>query len=406
MQQQHKASMHKRHTRLLQAYREYSKELAAILSPMLNSGAGDVTDVIAAEDMQGQTSVDLPASPPWLQALEHALPWRMTLETYLSNLFRDWCWGEESGELAEAYKPLRGLLSPEMSEKSGQSIELSGKRMLVLGAGASRLAYEFHQEHALDLTICCDIHPLFLYAAQKITQGRKLTLTEWPLAPIDSASFAVKRRLKAPKPARPGLHFLLTDVVSTDFQPNSFDVVLTPWFIDIIPLDFESLTKSINRVLKPQGLWVNTGSCFFEHAEPCHQHAPEELAGVLSEQGFVGIETRQDQQPYLQCPESAYGRVEKVVSFRASKQQECLPPSGGSKKLPDWLVHLDRPIPREARFERFAAGQVFYGEVAQAIDGKRSMSQLGEEWAERLGTTPEDAVASLASFLYKIWRSS
>ncbi|HXV39338.1 MAG TPA: hypothetical protein VD701_00070, partial [Steroidobacteraceae bacterium] len=66
-------------------------------------------------------------------ALGTELPLRQGLTTYYPNLHRDWCWGE-----AENRASLEAVIA---------SLPQNGapQRVLVLGAGAGRLAYDLHQ---------------------------------------------------------------------------------------------------------------------------------------------------------------------------------------------------------------------------------------------------------------------
>ena len=100
--------------------------------------------------------------------------------------------------------------------------------MLVLGAGAGRLAYDLHQALKPPLTVALDFNPLFLLAASRILAGPPLELYEFPIAPRSIADHAVLRRHEAPAPPAAGFELVLADASSPPFLPGRFDLVLTP----------------------------------------------------------------------------------------------------------------------------------------------------------------------------------
>lgn len=159
-------------------------------------------------------------------------------------------------------------------------------RLLVLGAGAGRLAYDVHQECAPELTVVLDINPLLLFTARRMFTGERLELWESPLAPRESTDVAVRRVLCAPRPARPGIECGFADALDPPFAEESFDVVLTPWLVDIIDEDFAVLAARINRVLTIGGRWVSFGPLAFAQRRPALRYSTQEVTDLLEETGF------------------------------------------------------------------------------------------------------------------------
>ena len=92
-------------------------------------------------------------------ALGTELPVSQGLTTYYPNLHRDWCWGDSENRAS-----LEAVLS---SLPAGAS----PRRVLVLGAGAGRLAYDLHEALRPVLTVALDFNPLFMLALQRIVTG-------------------------------------------------------------------------------------------------------------------------------------------------------------------------------------------------------------------------------------------
>src|SRR5690606_3628478 len=114
-------------------------------------------------------------------------------------------------------------------------------RTLVLGAGAGRLAYDFHERCGTASTTALDFNPLLVLLAARAARGEAIELYEFPLAPRSTAEQAVLRRLAAPRPARHGLRFVLGDANRPPFPAGAFDTVITPWLVDILPEPFDVL---------------------------------------------------------------------------------------------------------------------------------------------------------------------
>ncbi|MDH4261314.1 MAG: carnosine N-methyltransferase family protein, partial [Gammaproteobacteria bacterium] len=207
-------------------------------------------------------------------ALGTELPLNQGLSSYYTNLHRDWCWGE--AENAAGLAAVMGVLAGRQAQ-----------RALVLGAGAARLAYDLHCTLQPGLTVALDFNPLFMLAARRILSGQALELYEFPIAPRTIADHAILRRLASPMSPPPGLELLLADASSPPFKPCGFDLVLTPWFIDVAGEPAAVLLRRINRLLAPGGIWTNHGSLAFADGSPADALSLEELLEALPAAGFT-----------------------------------------------------------------------------------------------------------------------
>ena len=96
-------------------------------------------------------------------ALRSRLPTDQGLNTYYPNIHRDWAWGEE--ENRASLKQIRSVLHDHAD---------LGK-VLVLGAGAGRLAYDVHTQLQCELTVAMDFNPLLMLVAKTVTSGESLS---------------------------------------------------------------------------------------------------------------------------------------------------------------------------------------------------------------------------------------
>ncbi|HEY8946094.1 MAG TPA: hypothetical protein VIM73_17620, partial [Polyangiaceae bacterium] len=87
---------------------------------------------------------------------------------YLACVFRDWAWAD--GQDAENARSLAAL------RRVGERQALG--RILVLGAGACRLAYDLHAHCGATHTAVVDRDPFLLVMAEAVIRGASVALTE------------------------------------------------------------------------------------------------------------------------------------------------------------------------------------------------------------------------------------
>ncbi len=319
-------------------------------------------------------------------ALGTELPLHQGLTSYYTNLHRDWCWGdsENRASLEAVLASLPAGLAPE--------------RLLVLGAGAARLAYDLHCGLRPKLTVALDFNPLFLLAAARIIAGGALELYEFPIAPRTIADHAVLRRHAAPRSPPPGLELLLADASAPPFQPRRFDLVLTPWLVDVAGEPVGRLMQRINGLLATGGHWVNHGSLAFADAAPHAALSLEELLARLPQYGFRPIGAQEERLPYLCSPASRHGRQESVITFCTAKQRDCAPLAAG-REIPEWLSHDDRPVPVLPQFRAQALSTRVYAFLLAMIDGERTLLDMARLMEQQKLMTAEDALPAIRRFL-------
>jgi SAM-dependent methyltransferase len=319
-------------------------------------------------------------------ALGTELPLNQGLSTYYPNLHRDWCWGDVENRAS--------LLAVQSCLPTG----VKPQRILVIGAGAGRLAYDLHQALRPVLTVACDFNPLFLLAAARILAGEALELYEFPIAPRSIADHAVLRRHQAPELPAPGLALVLADASAPPFLPGRFDAVLTPWFIDVAGEPVSRLLPRINALLAPGGLWIHHGSLTFADAAPAEAPSVEELLEALPAHGFEPTEAREEPQPYLGSPASRHARLEGVVTFAARKARDAPPPAPG-RELPEWIQHTDLAVPALPQFRAQALSTRVYAFLLAMIDGERSIRDMARLMEQQKLMPADDAVPAIRRFL-------
>ncbi len=354
-------------TGLLEAHTDQQERLRALLQDFLGGSP--------------------PASRPTYLALRTRLPSDQGVNTYYQNLHRDWAW--DTDENTQALELVAGELPD------------SFERLLVLGAGAGRLAYDLHHLRRPAVTVALDFNPLLLTVGQKLSAGETVRLWEFPLAPRSAEEQACLNEMSV-EAASPGLHFVLADALRPPFAPGSFDVVVTPWLVDIVPAELGEFAARINRLLTNGGRWVNFGSLSFSHAEPAHNYTRDECPDVVQTQGFANFQSREDDIPYMGSPLSRHRRVERVLTWSAEKIGNA-PSLRRHRALPDWLVTGKDPVPATQSFQYQAASARIHSFVMGLIDGKRSIRDMAKHMeAQRLmeATEAEGVIRQFFTAMY------
>jgi uncharacterized protein YbaR (Trm112 family) len=353
---------------LSSAYDDHARRLQALLAP-LDLGA-----------KQAQLATHM--------GLRTRLPASQDLTSYYVNLHRDWVWGAEENEAS-----FRLLAELAAGHEPG--------RTLVLGTGASRLAYDFHTRAAPELTVGVDINPLLLLAAHRIVSGGSVSLYEFPLAPRRLDDHAILRQLAAPKPVDERFHLVFADALHAPFAADSFDTVVTPWFVDIIAADLAELAPRVNRLLRTGGRWLNFGSLSFGHREAALCYTREETLEILREQGFESMLEREAELPYMRSPASRHARLETVVAFAAAKRTAVTAPAE-HQSLPDWLLDDRRAVPLLPQFEMTSVATRIYAFVMSLIDGRRSAHDIAQVLVAQKLMTAEEAAPAVRAFLTRM----
>lgn len=328
------------------------------------------------------------ASKPVYDALSDRAPHTQNLLSYEANLYRDWIWGDEENQV-----------SCEIVMK--QIANLKPAKLLVLGAGSSRLAHDIHSKLDNTLTIANDINPLLLFAANQILSGNSLDIVEFPAHPINTESVAILHTIKATDTWPDNFYLMFSDAATPSLKAESMDLVVTPWLIDIQPFDLVQFMKCINHYLPVNGHWVNFGSLVFNQKRDALCYSIDEIKELALEAGFE-IETMDSQTiPYLKSPYNAGHRIETVYSWRAKKVKH-IHQQVNLQNLPDWILDINKPIPTTKDIQSFSFSHQLYAELSGKINGKQSISQIAKKIARERSMDEQEATAMVKNFYLKI----
>ncbi|MBC8134243.1 MAG: methyltransferase domain-containing protein [Deltaproteobacteria bacterium] len=348
----------------------------------------------------GQTPLAALSSHPAFAANSDAAAPLAVLQHY-ENIFRDWAWGQEENDRQRDM--LQRLIPSSMQEIH---------RIAIYGSGAGRLAVDLHQHLLPKHTFGLDLNPLPLIVGDQLLRGTSLSLPEFPLAPRAEEKVVVLHQLTSPL-IRPGVTFMFADALRPPFAAGSLDVVVTPWFIDVVDVDLGTTAAAINRVLRRGGLWLNLGPLMFKGSVG-NQHAIEEVLDIVRDSGFELLSNGSEDVPYYRSPHSGSSRVETVFWYSARKIKETpvrerrapvgtVDPAGGNTE-PPWLSDPNLPVPLQPQLAQVHRSSVMTIGVLSMIDGQRSITDMAARLAQSWNAEPSAVRDHLRAFFMTFFK--
>jgi SAM-dependent methyltransferase len=346
------------------------------------------------EPMKPGTKLSLPKK----QAFGYRLPFNQGLLGYFPNLSRDWGIGEPGFENENVllFESIKSFFPSEWkSEPQRTAIQIA-----VLGCGAGRLPYDLAKAFPESKIVAIDINPLLLLAANKINSGERLKGIFPTFSPKDRMNPALEIELATPSGPAENLEFAFADVYSLPFSRESFDLVVTPWLVDILPRSFSHLTSSIAQIVKPQGKWINLGAWFFNFQNEEDNISLDEAIEIGGQSGWKSIGSQLIETPYLQSAVDSHRRFETMTGFiweRTPQQVSYEIKWRVSDKI-EWISDPNLPIPRLPAFAQSVESLSTMSWVLSQVDGKRTLRDIASVLASSSGLDEAAAQEALESF--------
>jgi len=306
------------------------------------------------------------------------------LSEYFDLLLRDWAWDSPKNPNPENNAALERVLT------EIEKLPTKPTRILVLGAGAGRLSWDLHVRLQPTYTVALDSNPLVLAAADELVHQREpITIGEFKNFPQIGLEHAHCWSLQPPEDennARATWFPLGANVWQLPFERHSFDLIITPWFIDVNGGDVRDLIAVIHEKLMPGGHWLNSGPLLFTRHLPVQlKYSAPEVKEFVSLAGFNLISESITNTDYLRSPLEARFRQEQVWTFSAVKLEPHQSKPAIAGALTDWLVMHHLAIPQNNYSSKDSHPLI--DAILLLVDGKRSVNDICFEIAPHL---PQD----------------
>lgn len=231
-------------------------------------------------------------------------PSSQQIHSYFQLLFRDWCWDES--EIAR-YTAL-----------AGKALDDSEKTVLILGSGAGGLSYRLAQQFPSSRFVSLEHNPFLALSAERLMQGETLALQDYSIYPKSHQHCAQSWQVKAPAVVGDNHQAVLASYPFVPFAPNSFDVIIAPWFFDILELSFPAAVQHSLPFLKSDGELIFFGPANLHKSYTDEQWCAEEITAYFGKQ-FAEMSHHQETLYYLDSPLNAQRRMETLLFVHGRK---------------------------------------------------------------------------------------
>ena len=326
---------------------------------------------------------------------------------YFELLLRDWGWQASTqaseGELYREYEDENQYALGHLEAQLPETFK--AKKILVIGSGAGRLSWDLHQYLKPNLTVALDSNPLLAFVSHAMVKlGKEYTLQEarlYPHAGLPQAhSWMLKDQSDAQTELRDSWVAMGADAWAAPFKDESFDLIVTPWFMDINGQDSKKTIAVVDRLIEPGGYCLNYGPFLYPEELPEDQkYTPDEIREFLQLCNFSLESESFHRIPYTYSPLNERGRIEEVWAFLAkmSDQKTHLDNAGETSEPvykhqpPPWLILPHLPIPQLTQPGLIPED---LKNISQLIDGNTSINALAEMLNGKMpeGTTGEEFV--------------
>ena len=305
------------------------------------------------------------------------------INKYFSLLHRDWGWHHQKQSEYQDESQAQFKLLAKIVERTFKLQPIGDT--LVVGGGAGRLSFDFHKQFTPSSTTVLDFNPVLVQAGfQILHQQQSIELAETHQFPVLGLQPSYQRQLSyaATEAELEHFHFINADVFSAPIKESSIDLLITPWFIDVVAVDLTKTLAMIQRLLKPGGIWINLGPLLHhEHIAFESKYYETEIRELMQLADFTLLHEDIEQIAYLQSPDDQRLRKEQNWCFSAKNTQLSAQElatktyqTAEGKQWPRWLLltHLPIILDIEIQVDKHPVLQF----LAQQIDGKKSINDL------------------------------
>ncbi|MAZ49298.1 MAG: hypothetical protein CME65_12115 [Halobacteriovoraceae bacterium] len=298
------------------------------------------------------------------------------IHSYFENIFRDWAWGKDELEahIDELIKT-----------------DLNNKTVLILGAGAGGLSFNLAKKFPDSFFVDIEHNPLLACVNEKLCQGQSLKLIEYTPYPKELISTSQKHELKGE--VLENKTTILATFPDLPFKEHSFDIIIAPWFLDILDIPFENALFCAKDFLKEEGVFLFCGPTNIHKKVITEQYCFEEIEDIFKEH-FKEVKGHSKSIPYLASPLSSQTRIENVAFFESFG----LKSSELSLKATTQIFDL----PYTPEFEQYKSLQIVKAQILSHITKDINVDDLALILESKFNLSHQESRPYAQKFLDKI----
>lgn len=296
------------------------------------------------------------------------IPSKQQIYSYFQLLFRDWAW--ETQENVEYFNFLK------------TNTTIKPKKILVLGAGACGLSHKLAQHFKEAQVIATDHNPFLFFMAEEIISGQKPSLTDYSFYPKNISSTTHQWELSGEPLKQNNHHMVLADYPHLPFKEESFDMIVAPWFFDILEENYQNSLYESLKFLKKDGELFQIGPANVHTRTIYEQLTSDEQISVLKDY-FSAVLTEQKSIQYLKNPIESQQRSEEVLFVKALNKKETKTPFK-KKKQTEFIKFTDE-------LQEYKILNDTLHRVLKHIDGDITYEELSKKVQVEFGFKPEEA---------------
>ena len=317
---------------------------------------------------------------PFLGHTQLALPAStQQIHSYFQLIFRDWVWDSKE--------------TKKYTHFCKENILDEHKTILILGAGAGKLSYDlataYHDKHFFSI----DHNPLLFLTAAKIFKGDEVKLSDYSQFPKTLNQTGQQYKIKTDALTHDNHEFILGAFPDLPFGENSLDMIIAPWFFDILDFDFEKSVIHASHYLKDTGRLLAFGPSNIHKNSLIQQLCFEEIEECFQPH-FEEVSIHQDQVNYLHNPLNSQQRVEELFFASCSKPKNT--------QFQEFQSAKAKEIIFDPTFEHHKAVNETFYHILKHINGNLTIAELAKKLEGEFNFKPEEALFYAENFINKI----
>lgn len=307
------------------------------------------------------------------------MPSKQQIQSYYQLIFRDWVWKTNE---TKTYL--------DFITKSVDSFE--EKKILVLGAGACGLSYQLATANPTSAIIATDHNPFLFLTANKIINGEQVELFDYSNYPKRLSETSKKYSIKNTKGVA-NHHQVLSSFPNLPFNKNDFDIIICPWFLDILEIDLDEAFNESIKYLKPDGdfICISPGN---KHSNDVTEQLTSSEMNSIFESHFEKSNYENTELNYLENPIESHKRVENIFMFHGKIKKEMGKKSNSNNQKKEIILTPE--------FAAFKQKIQVYNKILDNINEDMSFNQLAKKLITEFEFSEDEAGFYAETFVRQI----